>query len=127
MRHSRRSQHTGVTLDDVFAVGLALPDVNRATAWGSPALKRRDRLFACLAVNKSAEPRTLVAVVGFDERDELIAADPNTYYLTDHYRDHPSVLARLDRLHPDAVRGLLEMAWRFAGTGKRRPASKRQT
>jgi hypothetical protein len=90
-----------------------MPDVEVGTTYDSPALKIRGRMFACLATHKSAEPNTLVAMVGFDRRVELIAADPDVYYVKAHYVNYPIVLARLSRIHPEALRGLLEMAKRF--------------
>jgi hypothetical protein len=105
----------------VRKIGLALPDVESGTAYGSPALKVHGKMFACLAVHRSAEPDSLVTLVGFEQRDELIAADPDTYYLTEHYVNHPTVLVRLRRIHPDALRDVLLMARRFVSTrGKRR-------
>ncbi len=81
--------------------------------YGAPALKVRGHMFACMASHKSAEPNTLVVRIGFDRRDELIAADPGTYYLKDHYENYPSVLVRLSRIPPHALRELLLEAWRF--------------
>ena len=100
----------------VRKLGLALPDVEQATMYGAPALKVRGHMFACMASHKSAEPNTLVVVVGFDQRDELIAADPETYYLKDHYVNYPSVLVRLSRVTPDALRDLLLKGWRFTAS-----------
>jgi len=105
----------------VRRMGLALPDVEPGTAYGSPALKVRGRMFACMAIHRSAEPGSLVIRVDFDERDELIAADPSTYYLTDHYVNYPSVLVRLARVRDDVLRDLLRMAWQFeSARGQRR-------
>jgi len=42
-----------------------------------------------------------------------MAAAPDVYYLTDHYVYYPVVLVRLSRIHPDALRDLLGVAWRF--------------
>ncbi len=109
-----------VSFDTVRAIGLALPGVTEGTAYGSPALKAHGRMFACIAIHRSAEPDTLAVRVGFDQRDELIAADPDVYYLADHYVDYPVVLARLGRVHRDALRGLLEMGWRFAAADRNR-------
>ena len=69
-------------------------------------------MFACIASNKSAEPNTLVVRIDFDRRDEMIAADPDVYYLKDHYVNYPVVLVRLNRVHPDALRELLLIGWR---------------
>lgn len=109
-----------ITFDTVRQIGRAMPGIVEGTCYGSPALKVGDKLVACIAINKAAEPDTLVVMVGFDERDELIAADPDVYYLVDHYVNGPVVLARLSRLHLDALRGLLEMGWRYVKSSTRR-------
>ena len=109
------------SFDLVRELGLALPGVEVGTTYGSPALKVGGKMFACIAIHRSAEPDSLGIRMGFRERDELIAADPDTYYLTDHYVDYPVVLVRLTRVHHDALRDLLRMGWQFVSTrGKRR-------
>ena len=72
--------------------------------------------MACQATNKAAEPGTLVICIDFADRDELIAAEPDIYYLKDHYVDYACVLVRLSRVHPDALRDLLQAAWHFANS-----------
>ena len=104
---------TKIDFDTVRAIGRSLPGVEEGTAYGSPALKLRGKLLACIAIHRSAEPNSLAVRVTFDERDELIAEQPEVYYLTDHYLDYPVVLARLSRIHPDALRDLVAMGWRF--------------
>jgi hypothetical protein len=90
--------------------------------YGSPALKVGGKMFACLAIHRSADPDTLAVRVDFDQRDELIASDPKTYYLTDHYVNYPVVLVRLARVHPDALRDLLQIGWRFMSAKQKRRA-----
>ena len=104
----------------VRKIGLSLPGVEEGTAYGSPALKVRGHLLACIAIHKSAEPNSLAVRCSFEERDALIAEDPATYYLTDHYLNHPCVLARLSRLKEDAIRDLLHMSWNFVTARKRK-------
>ena len=99
--------------DIVRKIGRQLPDVEEGTMYGSPALKLRGRLLACLAVNKSAEPESLVVRTDFEERAALLAEAPETYYLTDHYVNHPVVLVRLTRIRNDQLNDLLRSAWRF--------------
>jgi hypothetical protein len=106
--------------DLVRKFGLTLPDVEESTTFGMPTLKVRGKMFACIASHKSAEPGTLVVRMDFDERDELIATDPSTYYLKDHYVGYACVLVRLSRVHPDALRDLLLTAWRFVSASDRR-------
>src|SRR5690349_10912486 len=69
-----------ITFDTVREIGLALPGVEESTAYGSPALKVRGKMMACMAVNRSAEPDSLGVWVDFDDRAELLAADPDVFY-----------------------------------------------
>ena len=117
---------TTADFEIVRKIGSSLPDVEEGTAYGSPALKVRGKMFACLAVNRSAEPNTLVVRIDFDQRDELIAEEPKTYYLTDHYVNYPCVLVRLSRIRKDALRDLLLTGRRFVSTSTRREVPKRR-
>jgi len=101
-----------VDFDTVRKIALALPGVEDATAYGSPAFKVNGKLLACIPINKSAEPGSLMVRVDFASRAELLAESPDVYYVTDHYENYPSVLVRLALIHPDALRDLLGMAWR---------------
>lgn len=112
-----------VTFSTVRSLALALPDVEEGTTYGTPAFKLNGHLIACRAINRSAEPDSLAVCISIAERDELIAADPDTYYVTDHYVNHPCVLVRLRRVQRDALHGLLQMSWRFSSAKKtRRPS-----
>ena len=91
----------------VEAIGRSLPDVELTTTWGQPTLKVRGTMFVRIASHKSAEPDTLVVRMDIADRDALIAEDPDTYYLKDHYVDYPCVLVRLRRVGADALRGLV--------------------
>ena len=105
-------------------MAAGLEGVEVGTTYGTPALKVRGKVFACIASHKSAEPDTLVAMIDFDAREELLEAQPEIYYLKDHYRNYPSVLVRLREIHPDALRDLLRMAWTFVSVkarARRRP------
>lgn len=115
-----RRHDTGITFDTVRTIGLALPDVEEDTTYGVSSLKVHGKMFACPAMNRSAEPGSLAIRIDFDRREELIAADPETYYITDHYVNYPTMLVRLSRVHPDALRDLLVMAWQFVSAGVKR-------
>ena len=114
--------------DVVIEAARTLPDVETSTSWGAAGLKARGRLLACQAIHKSVEPNSIVVKIPVDQREELIASDPGVYYITEHYVNYPSVLVRLPRIHRDALRDLLGMAFRFAESqAKKRPARKRQS
>ena len=114
-----------INFDTVRKIGLALPGVEESTAYGLPALKVHGKLLACVPVNRSAEPNSLMVRVGFDDRAELLAAAPDVYYLTDHYLNYSAVLVRLSRVTPDILRDLLGMAHKFVTANEtRRPSSR---
>ena len=110
-----------ISFEDVRRLANGLEGVEVGTTYNTPALKVRGRVFACIASHRSAEPDTLVAVVSFDDREQLLEADPTTYYLKDHYRNYPSILVRLREIHPDALRDLLRMAWHYVSAPARAP------
>jgi hypothetical protein len=104
-----------------------LEGVEEHTAYGSPCLKVGGRMFACIAINKSAEPNSLmVRLSSFDQRDGLLAEQPDVYYLTPHYELYPCVLVRLGRVPEDALRDLLRAAWKETAAKQRRPAARKR-
>ena len=113
---------TKVTFDTVRKIGLALADVEESTTYGVLALKVRGDLLACKAINKSAEPDSLMVRIDFDQRAALLAEAPETYYVTGHYVKYPSVLVRLSQIRRDELRDLLNSAWRYVTSQKKRTA-----
>jgi len=106
-----------INFDAVRDIGLTLPGVEESTAYGSPALKVHGKLLACVPAHRSAEPGSLVIRVDFDDRAELLVADPDVYYVTDHYVGYNAVLVRLSRVNRDVLRDLLGMAYKFVTCG----------
>jgi len=104
----------------VESIGRTLPDVEVTSTWGQPALKVRGKMFVCIASHKSAEPNSLAVMMDFADRDALVADDPGTYYLKEHYLNYPCVLARLSRVRTDALRDLITGAHRFVSARVRR-------
>jgi hypothetical protein len=117
-----------INFDTVRDIGLALPGVEESTAYGAPALKVHGKLLACVPANRSAEPASLAVRMDFDDRAELLAADPDVYYVTEHYVGYSAVLVRLSRVNPDVLRDLLGMAYKFVTrkAAPRSPAPKRR-
>lgn len=115
--------------DTVRKLGLALPDVIDATAYGAPALKLDGKLLACIPTNKSAEANSLVVRIDLEHRAELIRQQPDVYYITAHYAPHPTVLVRLSKISRTDLRELLRDACHFVrskGAG-RGPAARKRT
>ena len=117
-----------IDFDAVKKIGLALPGVEESTAYGSPALKVRGKLLACVPTHRSAEPGSLVIRVDLDDRAELLATAPGVYYVTDHYLDYSAVLVRLSHVTPNLLRDLLGKAHKFvtADAARRSPSRNRR-
>jgi hypothetical protein len=110
LTYSRRFYaRSTIDFDTVRNIGRALPGVEESTMYGLPALKVQGKLLACVPVNLSVEPGSIVVRVDFDDRAELLAAVPDVYYVTDHYLDYSAVLVRLSRVNPDVLRDLVRV------------------
>ncbi len=95
--------------DEVRAIALSFPGVEESTSYGTPSFKVKGKFLTRLR----AEDNSLVLVdVTFDEREMLIEAEPAVFHTTPHYKDYPSVLARLEGVDPGSVRNFLERRWR---------------
>ncbi len=105
-----------VTYDTIRRLALSMPDVEESTSYGTPALKVKRQLF--LRLHQDLDK--IVLRMPFDRREELMAEDPDTYFITDHYRDYPWVLVSLAKVRSDALRDLLNIAYRTAQTAKKR-------
>jgi hypothetical protein len=113
-----------ISFDIVRQIGLALPGVREGTAWGSPALKLRGKLLACIPSHRSAEPDSLMVRINFDDRAELLAAAPDVYYVTEHYAGYTGVLIRLSQITPDLLSDLLGMGHKFLSSDTNHSSSR---
>ncbi len=78
-------------------------------SYGKPAFLVEKKFFTRLR----AEDNSLVLFVGsIDERDMLIEAEPTLFHITDHYKNYPTVLARIAKLDAKTLRGMLERRWK---------------
>jgi len=113
-----------ITFDTVRTLALALSGVESAPG-GAAAIKVQGKLLAWVPTNRSAEAASIAVRVSFEDRAELLVADPDVYYVTDHYVGYNAVLVRLSRVSLDALRDLLGMAHKFATRRAPRPPRKR--
>ena len=102
-----------MTFDDVRAIGLTLPDTEATTSYGSPSLSVGGRMFVCIAINKDAEPDSLVVQCDFATRDAMLEEQPDLYYTAAHYANYACVLVRLSRADRAILGDLVRMSHRF--------------
>lgn len=104
-----------VTYDTVRRLGLELPGAEESTSYGTPALKVKGKLF----VRLHQDLDKIVLPMPFDRREEMMAADPETYFITEHYREYPYILVSLARVQLAALPDLLNLAYRTALSTKK--------
>jgi len=116
----------GLGFADVRRIAKGLDGVEEATAYGAFCLKVNKKMIACVAINKEAEPNSLMIRMPIEQRDALIEEQPDVYYLKPHYEGYPCALARVKQLDDDALVELLEVAAQFVrSTGKTRTTRSR--
>jgi hypothetical protein len=104
-----------MTFDDVRAIALAWPGVEDSISYGTAALKVKGKFLTRL---KEDGDSLVIKGVEFDERDMLIEADPEVFYITDHYRNWPTVLIRLSKAQRGTVESFLLRYWRIIAPKK---------
>jgi hypothetical protein len=100
-----------VTEDDVRRIALALPETSENTYNRLPAFQVRKQRFIRI---HELDDTLLVGCADLEERNELLAADPDTFFITPHYQDYPAVLVRLDRIGHDELTELITESWRLS-------------
>jgi hypothetical protein len=91
-----------------LALSLDLPGVEVTTSWGEPTLKAHGKLWVWWSPHEDAP----VFKVPIEERDVMIEASPDEFFVTPHYQGHPLVLVRAERLDLDWARANLIRVWR---------------
>jgi hypothetical protein len=95
-----------LTLTAIRKVAASFPGLEEGTSYGTPAFRCKKKLIMRL----HQDGKSLVLKVGDATRDHLLQADPDTFFVTDHYRGYPYVLAHLDRLSTSDLRKLIARA-----------------
>jgi hypothetical protein len=106
----RPSKRERITFEKVRMLALALPKAEEGTSYGTAAFKVGGKLFARL----HQDGESLVVKIDPGERTMRIKADPETFYITDHYLNYPWILVRVSSVEPGDLRELLEEAWRLS-------------
>ena len=103
------------TWETVQEIARALPGAVEGTSYGTPAFHVRKKLFVRL--HQSGE--SIVVMIDLAEREALMALDPETCFITDHYLNYPAMLVRLATVRPKALRERIEESWRSRAPAKR--------
>jgi hypothetical protein len=97
------------TIEDVRRIALSLPETSERPLYGTAGFRVKDKAFARLR----DEDDVLVAwCAADDEKEALIATQPEVFFTLPHYDGHPSVLVRLAAIDAEELREVLIDAWR---------------
>ena len=102
------------TGDDARAYALTLPATTEQFAWGMPIFRVEGRLFLTLP-----EDETSMAVrCPIVDRDELVQAEPDKFWIAGHEANNPWVRVRLAAVDDlDEMRAIVLDSWRLAAPG----------
>jgi hypothetical protein len=111
----RRASKRGVTWAAVRKLALSFPGVTEGTSYGEHAFLLDGKFFSRF----NAKEEGLVVYAEEALRDALLAGKADCYFTTDHYRNYPYVLARLEQLPRAELAALYEAAFRAKAKKKR--------
>lgn len=84
---------------------VTLPGTSEEICYGTPGFYVQKKLLTRLWENG------VVLVVYVEDRDKWMQAEPEIYFITDHYRNHPYMLVHLDKIDPEELKKLLTECW----------------
>ena len=93
-----------------FALSLDLPKVEDGTAWGNACLRAHGKMWVWWSPYVDAA----VFKCDKDEREMLLAADPQTFTLHPHYANHALILVNAGRIDLQWAGPRLVRQWRNA-------------
>jgi hypothetical protein len=96
--------------EDVEAIGLRYPEVERTTWFGTPSLKFAGKGMCRLRTDPDA---LVIRVLDLGDREALLKGQPDVFFTTPHYDGYPYVLVRLEEIDDTQLEELIEDAWRI--------------
>lgn len=87
-----------------WKIALSLPGSTETLWFHKPAVFIHDRFLTKV---HDKEEAMVLQVGSMEMRDMMLEAEPNLFYITDHYRNFPFVLARLRALDLKSVKDML--------------------
>jgi hypothetical protein len=98
-----------MTRDEVRQIALSFPGAEEGASYGKPAFLVNKKFFTRI---RAADASVVLMEISLDEREMLMEAEPATFHITAHYKDYPTVLARIATLHPGSFHNFLERRWK---------------
>src|ERR1700748_3077190 len=93
-----------ITRAQGWKIALAIPGTTEVLWFRKPAVFLHDQFLT--KVHDKEEAMTF-RVSSMEMRDMMLEAEPSLFYITDHYRNFPFILARLSALTPKLLKDLI--------------------
>ena len=106
---AKKSAAKGVTPAQFKKIAGSFPEAHEKESYGNPAFFIAKKFFTRY---RKTDDSVVFIVDSMETRDMMLELDPKTYFITDHYKDYPSVLVRMERITPDELKLMLERRWR---------------
>ena len=96
--------------DTVRDIAGSLPSAEESTTYGKPVFKVKGKLFVWVSPDDAADG-ALAVRVDPGELPLLLETAPDRYFQTPHYRGHPILLIRADRIERRELEARIEDSW----------------
>jgi hypothetical protein len=96
-------------------IALSMPGAEVSTSYGTPAVKVRGKLMSRWRTEAEG---ALAIRCDFLDRQILLLAQADIFFLTDHYLGYPWVLMRLEKASKKVMVEAIERAWRLVAPAK---------
>ena len=98
-----------VTKAQAKAAALAFPGAHEKLSFRKPAIFVDKKFFTRI---RERDDSIVMRVGSIEQRDMMLELDPETYFITAHYKDWAGVLVRLSAISPGELKIMLERVWR---------------
>jgi hypothetical protein len=93
-----------LTKAEARKIALSLKGTSEGSHYGKPSILLGGKFF-CRVHDK--EEAVVLLTGSIEMRDVVLEAEPRLFYITEHYRNYPAILVRLEALDAKTLKELL--------------------
>src|ERR1700723_4151878 len=111
-----------LTRAEARKIALAFEGASEGPYFGKPAIFVAEKFLTRVHHKEEA---VVLAIGSMEMRDVMLEAEPGLFYITDHYKNFPYLLARLSKLNKGTLKDLLAArGLRIEAKSKKKRAAK---
>ena len=93
-----------LTRNEARKIALSFEGASEGPYFGKPAIFVAEKFLTRVHHKEDA---MVLAIGSMEMRDVMLEAEPKLFYITDHYKNFPYLLARLSKLNKETLKDLL--------------------